>query len=92
MGLQVVSELQDKAVSYSNSLGIGGGNFTCGPFSQAAIFHAKCLKSRYLQCVSLVGDVLFRRVGDPSETRPCQAPCGLSHCSILVIIILGDGR
>lgn len=32
--------------------------------SQVAIFHAKCVKSAYAQCVSLLGDVLFRRVFD----------------------------
>lgn len=31
---QLVQELQDQTVGYGNSLGVGGGNFVCGAFSQ----------------------------------------------------------
>ena len=34
---EVVQELQDHVVHYGNSLGFGGGNFSCGAFSQVAI-------------------------------------------------------
>ena len=38
----VVAELQDELVHYGNSLGFGGGNFSCGAFSQMMVVSLKC--------------------------------------------------
>jgi len=68
---QLVQELQDQTVGYGNSLGVGGGNFVCGAFSQVAIFSMKVRNTQghYLEAISLLRDVLVNSTFEAERLR-----------------------
>ena len=55
----VVQDLQQELVNYGNSLGFGGGNFSCGAFSQIVIlsFKAQGTVAAYRRAVELMRQV-----------------------------------
>jgi len=83
-----VQELQEHTVLYGNSIGFGGGNFTCGAFSQAVMFTAKfeAGPGRYEKGVDLIREVLFCTQFTPARLKvrpslPC--PSALHDCVML---------
>jgi Zn-dependent M16 (insulinase) family peptidase len=65
----VVQELQDELVHYGNSLGFGGGNFSCGAFSQIVVLSLKSEAgvSRYCKAVSLTKEIACDTVFTPER-------------------------
>ena len=65
----VVQELQDDLVHYGNSIGIGGGNFTCGAFSQMMVMSFKSQRGaeRFRKTVQLAREITFDSVFTPDR-------------------------